>query len=70
MVSTIVVDLDHLMAQPIFDPNRCSIGYHFLHTEWAIGCYVLMLFFSKTRLIGIGLVLHMIVDYFDCLWMA
>ena len=70
MVSTILVDLDHLMAKPIFDPTRCSIGYHFLHTEWAIGCYVLMLFYKKTRIVGIGLVLHMIVDYFDCQWMA
>ncbi|VFS53936.1 Uncharacterised protein [Moellerella wisconsensis] len=32
MIATIAIDLDHLLATPIFDPNRCSIGFHPLHT--------------------------------------
>ena len=35
MVSTMLIDLDHLLADPIFDPSRCSIGFHPLHTLWA-----------------------------------
>ena len=61
-----VVDLDHLLAVPIYDPNRCSIGFHPLHSYYAIGVYVILLFFPKTRLVGIGLVIHMILDYIDC----
>ncbi len=69
MIATMLVDLDHLLANPIFDPNRCSIGFHILHSEMAIMGYVLMLFSPKTRVIGAGLVWHMMTDYQDCLWM-
>ena len=27
MMLTMVVDIDHLLADPIYDPNRCSIGF-------------------------------------------
>jgi len=66
MMATMVVDLDHLLAVPIYDPNRCSIGFHPLHSYYAIGVYVILLFFPKTRLVGVGLVIHMILDYIDC----
>jgi hypothetical protein len=64
--TTMLVDLDHLLADPIFDPNRCSIGFHPLHTLPVIVVYVLMIFLPKTRLIGIGLTIHMLLDYLDC----
>ena len=66
MMATMIVDLDHLLAVPIYDPNRCSIGFHPLHSYIAIGFYVGMLLFPKTRLVGIGLVIHMVLDYIDC----
>lgn len=66
MMATMAVDLDHLLAVPMYDPNRCSIGFHPLHSYYAIGVYVILLFFPKTRLVGIGLVIHMILDYIDC----
>ena len=68
MAATIFVDLDHLLANPIFDPRRCSIGFHPLHTLPAIFCYFLLLFPSKTRILAIGLLFHMLTDYQDCLW--
>ena len=40
MLSTMVVDLDHLLADPIYDPERCSIGFHPLHTVPAIALYL------------------------------
>lgn len=66
MMATMAVDLDHLLAVPIYDPNRCSIGFHPLHSYYAIAVYVILLFFPKTRIVGIGLVIHMILDYIDC----
>ena len=66
--ATMLIDLDHLLADPIFDPERCSIGFHILHSYAAIIIYALLLFWKKTRIIAIGLLLHMIADYLDCLW--
>ncbi len=70
MIATMVVDLDHLLADPIFDPNRCSIGFHPLHSYPAIGAYALMTIPRVTRLVGLGLLIHMVVDWTDCVWMA
>jgi hypothetical protein len=66
MILTMLVDLDHLLASPIYDANRCSIGFHPLHQYWFIGIYLVMSFFSKTRLIGVGLIIHMSLDALDC----
>ncbi len=68
MVATMLVDLDHLLARPIFDPCRCSIGFHPLHTWPAIVIYVALTLHPRTRLIGLGLVIHMALDQVDC-WM-
>ncbi len=69
MLVTMVIDLDHLLASPIFDPHRCSINFHPLHTYWALGAYVVLLFIKKTRIVGLGLVIHVIADAIDCFWM-
>ncbi len=69
MLATMLVDLDHLFADPIFMADRCSINFHPLHSYIAIGIYVLMTLFKKLRIVSIGLILHMIADYIDCLWM-
>ena len=61
-----VVDIDHLLATPIYDPMRCSIGFHPLHLWPFILVYVGLSLYKKTRLIGIGLVIHMILDSLDC----
>jgi len=39
MIATMIVDIDHVLADPIYDPNRCSIGFHPLHTLPAIVIY-------------------------------
>jgi len=66
MLATLAVDLDHLLANPIYDPNRCSIGFHPLHQPGFIVLYLALCLFPKTRIIGIGLVLHMALDSIDC----
>lgn len=69
MVATMLVDLDHLLAEPVFDPNRCSIGFHPLHSYYAIGIYFILAFFPFFRILAIGLLWHMVTDFQDCLWM-
>lgn len=67
MFSTMLIDLDHLLADPIVDPNRCSVGFHPLHSYWILPLYVLLCFFPKTRLIGLGLVIHIALDWLECI---
>ncbi len=46
-ILTMLVDLDHLLADPVFDPCRCSIGFHPLHSYVAIVVYAIAFVFSK-----------------------
>ena len=66
MMLTMLVDIDHLLATPIYDPMRCSIGFHPLHKLLPISLYAIACFIPKLRLIGIGLIIHMILDSIDC----
>ncbi len=66
MMISMVIDIDHLLANPIYDPGRCSIGFHPLHTFFPIIIYMFMLIPEKTRIIGIGLCIHIILDTIDC----
>lgn len=70
LLATMLVDLDHLLANPIFMADRCSINFHPLHTYYAMGIYTVMLFLKKPfNIIGLGLLFHMLTDYIDCLFM-
>jgi hypothetical protein len=69
MILSMLIDLDHLLATPVFDPNRCSINFHPLHSYFAIAIYLLLLIPKKTRLIGLGLVIHIFSDTVDCAFM-
>lgn len=85
MISTMLVDLDHLFATPIYDPDRCSIGFHPLHTIPAILIYVVLFTgplvavtksiakkyiksLRRIHLVGLGLLIHMALDWIDCIY--
>lgn len=69
MLLGLLIDLDHLLATPVFEAGRCSINFHPLHSYFAIGVYVLLTLFKKTRLLGLGLCIHILADTVDCLLM-
>jgi len=70
LIATMLVDVDHIFATPIFQENRCSIGFHFLHTYYAMLVYLWLLFFRKPfKIIGIGLLFHMFTDLIVSLMM-
>jgi hypothetical protein len=70
LLSTMLVDADHLLANPIFEANRCSIGFHPLHSFMVFPIYVFLLFMPKNwSIIGLGLCLHMLTDAIDCMIM-
>lgn len=72
MAAMIVIDLDHLLADPIFDPERCSIGFHPLHSMWAAAAYAALLLIPswKWRALGLGCLWHLVTDAGDCAMMA
>lgn len=67
MITSNLVDTDHLLAKPIYNPDRCSIDFHPLHSLPMIGLYSAMLFNKETQKWGAGLLTHMAVDYVDCI---
>lgn len=84
LVATMAVDIDHLLATPIYAPNRCSIFFHPLHQVFPIVLYALMtawpVLMKQVRgklkpfevwlgWVGLGLFIHMLLDGLDCLWM-
>ena len=69
MLATMLIDLDHLLATPLFDPMRCSVGFHPLHTIWAIIIYFVFLFPKKYRILAVGLLFHIFTDGLDCFLM-
>ena len=69
MLLTMLIDLDHLLATPVFNANRCSINFHPLHSYIAIGIYIVLIIPKKTRLLSLGLIIHIFADTVDCLLM-
>jgi len=81
LVATVLVDVDHLLADPVYDPQRCSIGFHPLHRTGPIVAYAALFalpFLPRVApslkepvrmlsLVGLGLLLHMALDWGDCL---
>lgn len=66
MMATMAVDLDHLAADPVYDPNRCGIGFHPLHEPALFPVWILLASFVRTRWVGVGLLIHMTLDGLDC----
>lgn len=69
MLAGWAIDLDHLLADPIYAPGRCSIGFHPLHTAPAIALYGVLALPRRTRWLGVGLLIHIVLDGIDCLLM-
>jgi hypothetical protein len=66
MMLGMLIDVDHLWAQPIYDPQRCSIGFHTFHTWPFFIIYTGLIIHPKTRWFGWGVCLHLITDLVDC----
>ena len=68
MLAANLIDIDHILADPIFDPNRCSIGFHPLHTLPAALVYGAALAVPRwwARAFALGALWHLAVDQGDC----
>lgn len=77
LLATMAIDLDHLLVRPIFDSERCSVGFHLLHSWPFVLLYALLCVLPYERLgwpwwlrvLGVGLCLHIFTDWQDfVLW--
>lgn len=67
LMAGMVIDVDHIMADPFYDSERCSINYHLLHTPIPIIIYGALYFVPRLRILSVGLIIHIILDYLNCL---
>jgi hypothetical protein len=65
MLGSNLIDLDHLIAKPIYHPRRNSFTTHPLHKQWRVlsALSVLLLFIRPLAFLGAGLLLHFLLDY-------
>lgn len=70
MIATMAVDLDHLLADPLYNPNRCSLTAHPLHEPLLFPVWAALALWPQTRWVGVGLLIHMALDGIDCALMA
>ena len=69
MLAGWLIDIDHLLADSIYVADRCSIGFHPLHTWPAAMVYFALAAWPRTRWLGLGLCIHLGLDALDCAWM-
>ncbi len=69
LLAALAIDLDHLLATPLYDPDRCSLGVHPLHSAAAAGVYLVAAAAPRLRLLALGLAIHLGLDALDCAWM-
>ena len=64
-----LIDVDHLLASPVYDPSRCSINFHPLHSWYFFPVYVALLFVHsrRVRYFVAGVFLHLALDWLWCL---
>lgn len=67
MCGAFLIDVDHLLADPIFDSARCSIGFHPLHRLPLIAIVLLIPVVLRVWPLVIGLAVHFLLDGIDCL---
>ncbi|MDD9953391.1 MAG: DUF6122 family protein [Candidatus Woesearchaeota archaeon] len=60
-----ILDIDHFLADPFYDPSRCSL-VHPLHS-WAVPIYVVFSFYGRFKYFFWAALLHVILDALDCL---
>ncbi|MFH0854851.1 MAG: DUF6122 family protein [bacterium] len=66
LFSAELIDLDHLLSKPIYHPRRNPFKTHILHKKWPIILTISILFmlYRQVLFLGIGLLAHLLVDYF------
>lgn len=62
-----LIDIDHFLATPIYNPLRCGINFHPLHSWYMLPFYIGGLFHKKARYLSTGILIHLLLDSIDCI---
>jgi len=65
LFSSNLIDLDHLLAKPIYHPHRNPFITHPVHKQWRAVTIisVALLFYRPLMYLGLGLLTHLFLDY-------
>jgi hypothetical protein len=65
LFSSNLIDLDHLLARPIYHPRRNPFIIHPIHKQWraVIIISLALLFYRPLMYLGLGLLTHLFLDY-------
>lgn len=66
VLSSHLIDLDHLLASPIYDASRCSINFHPLHSWYLFPLYIIGSIYGKYRYFFWSVLVHFVLDLLDC----
>lgn len=63
-----LIDLDHIFSKPIYHSKRNPFKTHFLHKKYLLILIIglILLFFRPLMFLGLGLLLHIFLDYIYC----
>ena len=66
---SLLIHVDHFLATPIYDPSRCSINTHPLHSWYVFPLYFAGLFLKdkRWRYAFVAVWLHLALDGIACL---
>jgi hypothetical protein len=63
LLASNLIDIDHLLVRPIYDPRRKSVGFHMLHKKRLLPFFILGCFIPTTaKFFFIGILLHLLLD--------
>ena len=65
LFSAELIDIDHLLAKPIYHPRRNPFKTHILHKNWPVilAIAVSFILYRPVLFLGIGLLAHLFLDY-------
>lgn len=65
LFSSNLIDLDHLLAKPIYHPHRNPFLTHPIHKQWRVVIIIstAFLFYRPLLFLGLGLLTHLFLDY-------
>ncbi|HAE43005.1 MAG TPA: hypothetical protein DCG34_08840 [Clostridiales bacterium] len=59
-----IIDIDHLLSDPVYDPTRNSFESHIIHHNWLPVSFVsVLLTLTKYKWFGLGILFHFFLDW-------
>lgn len=65
IIGSNIIDIDHLFSRPIYVAKRNPFIKHVIHKKWILLILIslVLVFIRPVLFLGIGLMIHMLLDY-------